>query len=242
MKFKRLFPVLVLSILAPLPLVGCGHGNQRPPLPSDDGKALMAQVREDSHKKLLAQAFDTVSADQRRKAIAEMSQEDWGKQEPCLKAYAMLAKDPQPIVRATAISALHTAGSPAYAQVLIDALEHDPVEYVRVDAADGLTSIVAPAAVEPLIKHAKSDTCLDIRLRSLRGLKNYPQKPVLDALLVCLGDEEFGIRFTARQSLAALIGQDDGYDVNKWTKTISAKGDAFAKPAPKAVQKAWWRF
>jgi HEAT repeat protein len=198
----------------------------------------MAEVAKPKRAKLVAEAFDTKSADRRRLGVLQMYHEDWGRQEPCVKAYALLAQDPEPIVRAAAITALGESRNGLYVTVLIDALERDRVQYVRVDAAEALRKVLGPEAVEPLIRHAKADTNLDVRLLCIRALKRYPQRPVLEALLVCLGDEEFGIRFTARQTLSAMTGQDAVYDVNAW-KAVSSKEDPFIHPA--AARRSWWR-
>lgn len=221
-------------------LAGCAT-KQKPPVPSEAGKAIMAEVAKPKRQALVAEAFDTRSADRRRLGILQMYQEDWGRSEPCLKAYALLARDEEPIVRAAAITAIAESRSAAdaYVDVLIDVLEHENIQYIRVDAADGLRKVHGPQAVEPLIRHAKSDANLDVRLRCVRALAFYRQRPVLDALLVCLGDEEFGIRFTARRVLNAITGVDAAYDVNDWTKMLSAKSDPFVHPA--AARRPWWQ-
>jgi HEAT repeat protein len=232
------YPASVLSLtmafgalMAALLLAGCGS-KQRPPTPSEEGKAIMARIGDVERQKLVAEAFDTKSADRRRLGILQLYQEDWGRQEPCLSAYALLAQDKEPIVRAAAIVAVVESRNPAYIHVLLDALDRDKeAEYIRVDAAEGLRKVVAPTAVEPLIRHAKSDPSLDVRLRCIRALVHYPQKNVLDALLVCVGDEEFGIRFTARRTLTSLTGEDAVYDVNLWSQTLSSKSDPFVHPA-----------
>jgi HEAT repeat protein len=227
--------VLVL-LLALLP-VGCGH-KQRPPVPSEAGKALIAEFPA-KQRKLAAEAFDIRSADRRCHGVVNLYEQDWGKQEPCLKVYALLAKDEMAVVRAAAVTALGESRNDAYVGVLLEALEHDPVQYVRVSAAEGLRKVHGGEALEPLTRHAKADASLDVRIRCIRALRYYPQRPALDALLVCLGDEEFGIRFSARQSLAVMTGQDALYDVNQWTKTLGDRSDPFVHPA--AARRSWWR-
>lgn len=224
-------------VTALLLLAGCGKRQ-------DDTSAAPAEMisaaGKSSHRRLVDQAFDPNSADARREGIVELCQEDWALREPFLKGYAALARDSEPIVRSMAVSALGRAGDEAYLAVLLEALERDPVEYVRVDAAEALSSVRGDAAIGPLCRHARQDASIDVRLRCIRALAHYPRKDVLQTLLACLVDEEFGVRWTARQALCALTGRDAAYDVAGWSRCLAGE-DPFARPAAPA-RRSWWPF
>ena len=183
-----------------------------------------------SAQEQIALAFDTEDADRRREGILALSERPGGLAEPYLKAYAVLAEDPDPLVRCTAIGALGRAGDATYLDVIVQALT---------DADLRVANVHGPEAVKPLRKHAATDPEADIRARCVRALGGYRTKPVLDTLVAALDDEEYGVRYTARQTLAAMTGEDAAYDRRAWRRTLAAKDDPFAQPV--LAQRRWWQ-
>ena len=218
-----------VTILAGLLLLaGCGHRQDKTATAPED---LMAAAGKQSRRQMVAEAFDPQDADARRLGIVELTEEDWALREPFLKGYAALAHDEEPIVRSMAVMALGSAGDATYLPVLLEALERDPVNYVRVDAAGALIVVQGDAAIEPLSRHAQQDASMDVRLRCIRALAHYHRPAVIQTLLTCLGDDEFGIRWTARQALCDMTGEDAEYDGAAWSRCLAAKSDPFARPA-----------
>ena len=71
-----------------------------------------------------------------------------------------------------------------------------------------------------------------------RALRHYPRQDVLAALLACLDDPDFAVRYHAAQSLTALTALDAGTDLDGWRAALAEKDDPFAQPPPKP--RPWW--
>ena len=182
-----------------------------------------------------AKAFDLEDADRRREGIADLSSRKWGLQVPYLKAYSLLAQDPDdPTVRCAAINALGRAGDAKYLPVLVDALS-DPVPMVRMDAAEALETVRGEEAVEPLGHHAswRNEPDPDVRVRCVRTLRHYRRRDVLDVLVACLWDKDFGVRHAARGALREMTGQDGDYDAGRWRGLLAGTEDMFGPPPEK---------
>jgi HEAT repeat protein len=188
-------------------------------------------------EQLAAEALDLKDPDHRREGIIELSKHKWGLEGQYPKAYSYLAQDPDPLVRCAAIGALAKVGDPAYLSVFIKALG-DPQTQVRAEAADAMNVVRGAEAVDPLCRVAKDDPEPMIRSRCARALRHYQHKEVLDVLLVCLADEDFGVRSAAHASLCELTGEDAAYDATQWKRLLAQKEDPFRKTP---VKKSWWK-
>lgn len=194
-----------------------------------------ANLFRDEKPDLWRQSIDQNDPAGQRRAIREMSTHRWGQVEPYLKAYATFAKmDTDELVRAEAISALGRARSEAYAHVIIAGLS-DPSPKVRLAAAKVLEDLPDPNAAQPLAEAAMSDESADVRATSAWALRHYEQPAVVRALVQCLDDNEFAVRYQAHRSLVLLSGQDLGYE--KWDWRVASSGELPERPVRR---NAWW--
>ncbi len=186
----------------------------------------------------IAQAFDTDDADKRRAGILALSRRRGGLEGAYLKAYALLAEDPDPLVRSAAISALGRAGDATYRPALVAGLA-DGSAIVRGDAAEALDRMPGDEAVEPLSQHAVDDPDTDVRVRCIRALRHYKRHSVLQTLILCIDRQQLAQQRAARDVLTEMTGEDFGYDSRLWAQRLLAKDDPFAPPPVPSLP--WWR-
>ncbi len=167
--------------------------------------------------------------DLRRDAVERLSDEKWGRDGEFLKAYALLAQDPDHTVRSAALRALGCCGDADYIKDVIAALK-DPVDSVRYDAASALDLLVHADAIAPLGSCVSSDASVQVRAAAARALRHYPRADVLEILLACLSDRDVAVRHQASESLAELTGKDAGMDTQRWEEILADKVDPFAHP------------
>ena len=215
---KRL---LLLTIL--LPLAGCGD--------SSAGASSYVQVRDwimgPTTEQRLKQTFLSEDADRRREGIVYFSGRKSGLEEPYLKMYAQMTKDAEQSVRSAAVIALGRAGDEAYIPTILDLLARDRSLAVRINAADALDNMKHETIVQPLRDHGSDDPEIQVRIRCLRALRHYQRKDVLQTLMTCVGDDDFGVRHVARQTLVKLTNCDGGYEMDNWTRLLAGKEDPF---------------
>ncbi len=200
-------------------------------------RQIVAKVRGPSTQSL-AEMLLSDDPDVRRSGVEQLSSKDSRCREPFLKAYAALADDPAPTVRAAALRALGKGGDPKYLPKLTAALS-DPVPAVRSAAAGALDVLIGDAAVGPLSRSSRSDPSPDVRMAAAKALRHYRRPEVLETLLGCLSDREFAVRFRAGESLRELTGQDGGTDEREWREILTGRDDPFAPPP--APEQPWWR-
>jgi hypothetical protein len=224
---KPFSTLIILACLAAT--IGCQE-----PLGSPDPSRKFAGM---SRRQLVDQMFGSKDPDMRRGAIAEIASHDWGRQHPYPMGFARLAKnDPEPVVRRAAITALGQAGDARYINEVVGGLrEANPG--VRWDAAVALDNIIGPEAVEPLFTAALSDTEVDVRSAAAFALRHYRERAVLNALVRCLKDPDYAVRFKASAALTELTGEYGGTDADTWQQLIDRKPQPFAKASQ---QRPWW--
>ena len=209
--------------------------------PAGAGRSGLARkVFGPSPKQLVVQMFESEDPDLRRDAIERLSKKDWGRRGAYLKAYGIMTTDSAATVRSAAVRALGRSGDAKYAKEVIAALS-DREASVRWDAAVALDSIFTPEAVGPLSLRANSDVSSDVRVASVRALRQYRRQDVLETLLRCLDDPKLAVRCQASESLTELTGDDAGTDARAWRGILAGKTDPFATTAP-AKKKAWWKW
>jgi len=201
-------------------------------------RQVMQKFHGPSGKQLAADMFDSSDADVRRRAVERIAARKSLRREPYLGACAIMVKDPDPTVRSAAIRALAAAGDATYIPNVAAALSSDTDPICRRDAAAALDLLVGDEAVEPLITAAGKDDDVGVRSASAYALRHYPCQKVLDALLACLDDTQFAVRFRAGQALSQLTALDAGTDLLAWRQALAEKDDPFAKPPPK--RRPWW--
>jgi hypothetical protein len=161
------------------------------------------------------EAFNVYDADKRRRAIDSLSAAEFGGEEAYLRLYRLLIDDPDATVRASAAKALGNHGTVEDALLLIRRLNEDSAS-VRWECAKGLQKIRNPAAASPLQDATTKDEDPDVRMAAAYALGQYPEIPVFSTLVAALDDREFGVRFSAAESLSTLTGQDFGTDGTPW--------------------------
>ena len=218
--------LLAALVLAP---AGCTMDSENPAMRRIFGPAPKALVR---------QMFESPDPDLRREAIDKLSAKDYGQREPYLKGYAALATDPAPTVRSSAVRALGRGKDPGYVNVVLEALK-DANTGVRWDAAAALDLILDPKAVEPLARTAANDDSVDVRIAATRALRHYRTREAAGALLHCLEDADFSVRFQAAESLKELTGESIPPDHRAWRDNLVARGYSLA-PAPPRRSRPWW--
>ena len=226
-----LLPITAFALLAAV-LSGCSKGG-------DGGNVSMAEkILGPSPTKLVAWAFDPNDPDRRRQGVVGLSSKDWGLKEPYLKGYAALLKtDKDPLVRAAAVRALGRAHDPNYAPDVTRALMDTDVT-VRQDAATALDKVYDNSSAPALRNRVLNDVDQDVRANSCRALRHHRNIAVARALVDCLSDKAFSVRYQAHGSLVEIVGKDLGYDGQNWADMVGAQ-----TLAPKAAQpdKApWW--
>lgn len=217
--------LLVLAAVGPA-IAGCG--------------AAMDAVRGmfgPSPTELVAMAFDPSDPDRRREGISMLADHSWGLDETYCKRYVQLLNDEDDGVRSAAVLALGKTGDPKYLPPIIAMLE-DRIAMVRWDAAVALDNVHGPAAIGPLQSHATADSNADVRAACAKALGYYrDNKEVLQTLIACLDDYQFGVRYSAHASLVALTGRDLGYDVSRWTDMMAGR---LPPPQPERGSRPWW--
>jgi len=228
-----------LSLLCAMPEVLAGCDNPKDFTLTGASRKIMGP----SPKELVSQAFEDPDPDVRREAIAKLSSHSWGLKEPYLKGYAALLevemkrKAPfrYPMLICVAVRALGRSGDAEYLPDLLRAMK-DPSDEVRWDAAVALGNVVSEAAVAPLRRAAVSDPSVDVRIACCRALRRYRRQDVVNTLVRCMSDKEFGVQYQAHEMLVELTGRDFGPSAARWA------GTDLSKLPPKTTKRgsAWW--
>ncbi len=177
--------------------------------------------------------------DRRRAAIDALSASAAGEEDRCVAAYArVLDEDEDAAVRASAVRAIGRTRNRKHVGHLVKALS-DRSSIVRWDAAVALEHFSGDPAGDALSEHALDDASEDVRAACARSLRSYPQPAVLRALVRCLRDESFSVRYRAQESLVALTGRDFGYDAEGWVAAREGKLPA-TRPAAGKAPRPWW--
>lgn len=191
--------------------------------------------------------FNIYDADVRRRGIALISGSPFGGEDPYLRAYRLLADDPDPAVRGTVAAALGLHGQVSDAPTLIRMLR-DPSPFVRWQAATALQKIHDNEAAEALVTTLQEDDDGDARAAAAYALGQYPQVPVFDALVGALNDLDYAVVDSASRSLYLLTGTYEGTDGREWIRWGEEhRGKLFAnqqlftyEPYPKPRPFFWW--
>ncbi len=163
------------------------------------------------------------SANTRRLAILTLVDRPFGRTEDAYRATwrSLASVDPDPVVRVTAVRAIHRSLDPNATSILIAALS-DGNERVRIEAAKALARLPAPEAQAPLLK-LLNDPASSIELRTwcADALRHYPVPAVQRALIDQLDQRDFAVAWQSRRSLFLQLQQDHRYDKAAWLRTIA---------------------
>ncbi|OBF71579.1 fumarate reductase/succinate dehydrogenase flavoprotein subunit [Mycobacterium sp. 852002-51613_SCH5001154] len=116
-------------------------------------------------------------------------------------AISALIADPDPLVRAAALTALGQIGCGAYDVAAVAAALRAPAWQVREGAARALSGASADVAV-PALAEALADAHLDVRKAAVLSLTRWADQPAArDALGIALKDSDADVRAYARRAL-----------------------------------------
>ena len=208
-------------------LAGCGQSSGGGPF--DDA---FAELMPPSPSEVARDLFNPYDADQRRRAINMFAAAPFGGEEAYLRAYRIhidpSSADPDPTVRAAALRALGTHGSPTDIRYITPWLDAKHERVVRVEAATALQRIQHPSAVEPLVTALRDDEDSQVRVASAGALAQYPNDKVFQTLVGALHDEDYAVVTQSVQSLELITGEKFGEDGRTWLEWAEKTGNRYA--------------
>jgi hypothetical protein len=174
------------------------------------------------------QMFDESSADNRRRGIYRLAEEEYARQGTAERdEWAHKASyDSDYTVRAAGIRVLNRCRDAGKTQLYLDGLKEEK-PLVRLEAAKALANVPDPQAVEPLLDHLQNDLSHDVRIASADALRCYKTDQVANALISVLNDTDFGVAWQARQSLRLMTAHDYHYDEAAWLNYLSGSSKPF---------------
>ena len=168
---------------------------------------------------------DSRSADNRRKGICELAENEFARREPYTRRYRQIAQnDPDFTVRAAAIRALNWSRDMAAVPIFIAALK-DANELVRWQAAKGLVNVPDESALGPLTRAVgDANESKNVRIAAADALRHYRNLGAARALVATLEGKDFGVAWQARKSLKHITGRDLRYDERAWLEYLTSAG------------------
>lgn len=181
-------------------------------------------------RKELLVSLASEDADLRRHGVMMLGHKKFSDFETTPELLASVAMtDSDPLVRATAVQTL----SPFHGYP-------DIIKVYKKTAVDD-SPLVRQATMEELrlyrsreetlgilVERIEEDPEADVKGPAADILGFYRDRKALNALLVGLGDDDFQVSYSSRQSLQRLTGQDFGYDGLIWRQWIEQEDDPFA--------------
>jgi len=200
---------------------------------TDLNKAIPALINSWKGPDMVTEAgdlFNSSNPDARRIAVATISQKKWGHEDPYMRAYRVLTRDPDPLVRGQAYRALGSSHQPEVAELLLKGLS-DKDAHVREDASAAIGDIQNAIVVEPLLSHLKDDSSNQVRINCTQALRPYVQVHVLRALCLAVDDHEAAVARGATLSLQAMTHQNLGDEGAPWLNWVDKTYAAAPKKA-----------
>ena len=234
-KFTKIIAKIIATGLLAAGVTGCSLQNT-----TKEFNKLLVVIWGPQGTQLVDMAFHPNDADVRREGVVGLSDKDWAHNTPAImKGIAtILETDPAESVRCVAARALGKTGDPNYVAALAAALR-DISPAVRWDAATALDNVVNESAVAPLRERAASDESADVRMACAKALRHYRITEAVAALVMCMDDDELGVRYVAHLSLVEIFARDMGADWQDW------RGVVDKEIPPKIIEKPkrpWWKF
>ena len=165
-------------------------------------------------------ALDPYNPDLRREGVVLLANAPFGGVEAYLKMYRdYVENDPDPLVRAAAITALSRHGDAKDAMLIAPYLsrEVEQNETVRWYAALGLQRLHNVEVIGVLEKSIRDmEETGEIRASVCVALGQYPEDRVVQMLFFALDANELTVNTEAAESLAMLTGQEFGLDLTTW--------------------------
>ena len=199
-------------------------------------------------------ALDPYNPDLRREGVVLLANAPFGGVEAYLKMYRdYVENDPDPLVRAAAITALARHGDAKDAMLIAPFLsqEVEPNETVRWYAALALQRLHNAEVIGVLEKSIRDmEETGAIRASVCVALGQYPEDRVVQMLFFALDANELTVNTEAAQSLSMLTGQQFGLDLDAWQTwygSALSKGEAFKDQKEYLFptysrDSAWWEY
>ncbi len=198
--------VLCMLMVLITALAGCSSSSSKPHNLNTFVNSILDHFKGKSPVAETRRMFDTSDADQRMAGMAWLARQKYGHDKPYMRAYKLLATDPNPLVRGQALIALGTSHQPAVAPTLLAGLR-DKSKFVRLCAAMGLTDVDNPLAIGPLLEHLRHDADMQVRIYCAQALKYYKTRRVIRALIATLDDRNVALVQFAWSDLTQQTGQ-----------------------------------
>ena len=200
-----------------LGLVACGGSG----CVTDDFNDIGATFFSPSPVDAATDALDPYNPDLRREGVVLLSNASFGGVDAYLKMYRdYVVNDPDPLVRAAAITALARHGDAADAMLIAPFLDRkvEENETVRWYAALALQRLHNPEVVGVMETTMRDEEETgEIRAALCVAMGQYPEDRVVQLLLFGLNSRELSVNTESAESLRMLTGQDFGLDPIVWT-------------------------
>lgn len=219
---RCLHAILVIALAAGL--FACNSLNERMGFRVKRLNSYTWQMEPINPDEKIVQAVASSRPDERREAINWLARPDRCVAAPVVRLLTMIVRDdPDPTVRASAARALGQSANPASVEPLV-AAAGDPNSFVRLDAVRSLAGKSGPAVCQALLTALSRDADPQVRGAAAAGLAGFPERRVVDGLVVALKDREFVVVYYAEQSLVRLTGHSCEYDPAAWTRWVANVG------------------
>ncbi len=219
-------------------------------------------VTEGDVGRYLVDALEHDNADVRRDALAQISKTRYANHDTVIDACSTIAAtDRSASVRAAAIRRLAESMRPDVPVALLDILDREDQSHVTgprvcVDVLHALYFLERNGAildahrdrvVQTAVRLLRNDPSRDVNIAAARVLEGYPRLATVDALIVALNHQDFGVVYQAQRSLIHLTGVRHNHDPDVWRTWLASTDAPFAMRGrldeelePPAKPK-WWQ-
>jgi len=200
---------------------------------SEDLSSLGGSLNQPSPGEAARWMVDPNDADKRRRGTVLISTSVLGPVPANVAWYRdRVLNERDPMVLATAITALARHGEPSDARLIAPHLNDEAMQ-VRWAAARGLQRLHEPEVIGPLLETLRDeDESMDVRVSAARALGQYPGDRTFQGLIAALNQRELAVNLAANESLQTLTGRDFGLNSTAWQQWYdepeNGPGGAFA--------------
>ena len=230
---------LIISAVLMLALSGCSGGRRW-----DGFKFKRSNASED----YLDMALESKRADDRRKGVNGLAEGPDATTDWAIKVFETVARtDTDAMVRRAALRALLRSANGDRVPLTLKLLKSNDVEYedvrpapapVRWSAARLLLAVAydftfredqEAEIVTTVLEQLPKENAQNVRLTLIEVLGYFQQRPVLDALIAEMENEDFAIQHAAEMSLVSLTGVTHHHYPSAWREWLAKTDDPFAR-------------
>lgn len=231
--------IWMIAVASALVLTGCTKSNRW------DGFNFK---RAKTSKDYLDMALESERADDRRKGVNGLAESSDATSDWAVKVFDTIARtDTDAMVRRAALRALLRSANSDRVPTTLKLLKSSDVEYedvrpatapVRWTAARLLLAVVHGFAfhedqkseiVETILDRLPKESDQNVRLALIETLGYFQQRPVLEALINELENEDFAVQHAAELALVSLTGVTHHHYPSAWRKWLAETSDPFAQ-------------